>query len=87
VAISPAPWYTAGVTLGRRIGAGAAIGIVVVAVLATAGAASFTLTVNGSKFNNNAVVTGTVRRELLPTSRRSSSPPRSRLQTSLPRVR
>jgi hypothetical protein len=55
VAISPAPWYTAGVTLGRRIGAGAAIGIVVVAVLATAGAASVTLTrVSADPFTNTS---------------------------------
>ena len=55
MAISRAPWYTAGVTLGRRIGAGAAIGIVVVAVLATAGAASVALTqVSADPFTNTS---------------------------------
>jgi BNR repeat-like domain len=54
VAISGAGWYTAGVTLSRRIGAAAAIGIVVVAVLATAGGAtSVTLTpVSADPFTN-----------------------------------
>ncbi len=53
MAISPPPCYTAGVKLSRRIGAAAAIGIVLVAVLATAGAASIALTqVSSDPFTN-----------------------------------
>jgi BNR repeat protein len=53
VAISPARCYTAGVRLSRRIGAAATIGIVLLAVLATAGAASVTLTrVSADPFTN-----------------------------------